>query len=261
MKIPANFGVSPAIMALFLVISSLFCSCSSIQITPTPGQAVIYENGHGIITSKKPKSFVTVCALGADNEGRIVFDLSVANTGKSPVTVGLENVTATTAKGKPLRIYSRDDVERQARTNAAIAAFAVGLNAGAQSYSASQPSTTTYSGSYAGTSNYRVNNRYGSQIGSVTGTQYGISSGSSTTYDPARAAVAQQAIQANTVANMGIIQTGLSQRLDGAQSIFASTTLFPGKQYGGRLLTKRGSEIHLQINSGDEVHTADFIVK
>lgn len=250
------------LIPLLSVICSLyFCSCSSIQITPTPGQTVIYENGYGIVTSNKPKSFVTVCALGADDDGRVIFDVGVTNKGKRSVTVGLENITAITAEGKPLRIYSRSDIEREARTNAALAAFAVGLSAGAQSYSASQPATTNYSGSYSGASNYSVNNRYGSQIGSVSGTQYGSAYGSSTTYDPARAAVAQQAIQANTIANLGNIQSGLSQRLGGAQSIFASTTLFSGQQYGGRLLTKRSQEIHLQINSGDEVHTADFIVK
>jgi hypothetical protein len=246
---------------LLICLPLMLCSCASTQITPKPGQTLFYHNGDGIVLSEKKQSTVAVRAAGTDSDGRVQLEVVVSNKSRAPFNVGLEHISATSDAGHPLRIYSLADLEKQARTRAAMAAFAVGINAGAQSFAASQPTTTYTSGGYYGTSQYNVSNPQGRPLGTVTGSQLGSVYGNSTTFDPARTVMAQQAIQANAMSSAGAIQSGLAQSLQAAREIFALSTVFPGRSYAGLVVIKKAREIHLRVAAGSEIHSAAFTVK
>ena len=57
-------------------------------------------------------------------------------------------------------------------------------------------------------------------------------------YDPARAALAQQAIQANAAVQFQSIHQQLSAELTNASSVLETTTVFPGRWCTGIILTR-----------------------
>ena len=244
-------------------ISALFSACSSMQITAQPGQNVVFNHGHQVVVSSKKSSLVAVEGLGASNQnrGRAVFCITCINRTKSPIDIGLENITAKNAAGRPVRIYSDEDLKREARIAATMQAIAVGMNAGASAFAASQPSYTSYSGSYSGTANYNAYTPYGRPVGSIQGYQSGNVYGSATTYNPAQAAIANQAIQQNTAMQMGGIQGQLASSLAQATDVLARTTVPPGGTISGLIIARKSAVTDFTVNLAGEGHSANFEVK
>jgi hypothetical protein len=158
-------------------------------------------------------------------------------------------------------LFSAADIEREARTNAAIQSFAIGLNAASQTMAASQPSYTTYSGSYSGNSSYNVYNRYGQPAGNISGYQSGTGYGTATTYNPAQTAIANQAIQQNARVQMGGVQGQLASGLGLASEMLATTTVPPGASVTGVVIAKRSKTIFLSASVAGEKGSAKFLVK
>lgn len=240
------------------------------QIAPAPNQTVRYVDGSAMVISKMAKTGVGIIGLGAasSNNDRPAFRIIFVNHSNSDVNFGLENIQVTDEHGRPVHIYSREELVRSAKTAALMRAFAIGMSAGAQSFAAAQPSTTTYSGNYYGgyngTSNYGVYNRYGENLGSIngysSGTAYGSVSGSSTTYNPAQAAMANQAIQANEANQLGASQAQLGGEMGEASMELAENTVPPQRSIEGLLITKRARQMNFRVVVEGEVHTASFIV-
>ncbi len=245
------------------IIPVLFSACSSMQITAQPGQNVVYNHGHQVIVSSKKSSLVAIEGLGASNQnrGRAVFCITCINRTKSPIDIGLENITAKNEAGRPVRIYSDEDLKREARIAAAMQAMAVGMNAGASAFAAAQPSYTSYSGSYSGTANYNAYTPYGRPVGSIQGYQSGNVYGSATTYNPAQAAIANQAIQQNTAIQMGGIQGQLASSLAQATEVLARTTVPPGATVSGLIIARKSAVTDFTVNLAGENHAANFEVK
>jgi hypothetical protein len=233
------------------------------QITAQPGQNVIYNRGNQVVVSSKKNGLVAIEGLGAaaQNNSRAMFCINYINKTKTPINVGLENITATNEKGQKIKLYSTEELRSEARRAAAIAAFAAGMNAGMQSYAAAQPSYTTYSGGYSGSSNYNAYNSYGNHIGSLQGNQTGNFYGSATTYNPAQAAIANQAIQQNTAMQMGGIQSQLSASLSRSKDVLSLTTVPPGGQLCGLIISKKSAITNFTLNIAEESHSANFTIK
>ena len=159
--------------------------------------------------------------LGEYGGGRVAFGILYHNKTKSACDFSLANISATNAKGQKLRIYTGEELQREARTRAAIAAACIAMGQGAQSFAAAQPTYTSASGGYNG---YTPN-------GSHSGTYYG----SATTYNPAQQVTANQAIQANTTSQLNSVANGLNQVLGSISQVLARTTV-PPDQYLQRMV-------------------------
>lgn len=232
------------------IASFALTACSSIQITPQAGQKVIYDHGNAVVVGLKKNGEnggVGMQGLGDYGGGRVAFGIAFHNKCKSPCDFSIANISATNEKGKKLRIYTGEDLEREARTRAAIAAACIALGQGAQSFAAAQPTYTTASGGYGGYTPY----------GSYSGTYYG----SATTYNPAQQVAANQAIQANTANQLNSVAHGLNQVLGSISQVLSRTTVFPNQQVQGMVIVKKSSVTNFKVLANGEVYTFDFLVK
>lgn len=199
--------------------------------------------------------------LGKDSDGRLVYRVAVYNAGRTPFDFGPENIRVTDGTGKSIHLFTRAEVERHARVKATWLAVAAGMNAASQSYAAAQPARSYYSGTFNANSNYSAYNQYGRPVGTLNGYSNGTFSGSASTYDPARAALAQQAIQANAALQFQSIHQQLSAELTNASSVLGTTTVFPGGWCTGIILTQQTSQPNFQLDVYGEQHRAAFDVK
>jgi hypothetical protein len=247
-----------------VALTGVLSACAPLQITPAPGQNMVFQQGKACVIPLKQngqKQGIGVIGTGSYEGGRAVFTVFFHNQTKSHVNFGLENITATDAKGKPLRIYTPQEITQQIRMQAAMQAMAVGLSAGCQSFAASQPSYTSYSGSYNGYSNYNAYNAYGRPLGSLQGYQNGSIYGSSTTYNPAQVAIANQAIQANAMNQMSMIGNQMQGQLGIANQMLATTTVPPNTQYAGILIVKQSTVTNLKFVFAGQECSASFLEK
>jgi hypothetical protein len=236
---------------LCIAIASIaLTACSSIQITPQTGQRVIYDHGNAIVVGVKKNgqnSGVGMQGLGEYGGGRVAFGVAFHNRCKSPCDFSLANISATNAKGEKLRIYTGEDLEREARTRAAIAAACIALGQGAQSFAAAQPTYTSGSGGYNGYTPY----------GSYSGSYYG----SATTYNPAQQVAANQAIQANTTSQLNSVAQGLHDSLGSISQVLARTTVFPNQKVLGMVIVKKSSVTNFKVLANGEEVPFTFLVK
>jgi hypothetical protein len=225
---------------------------------------MVYQQGRACVIPLKSngeKQGIGIIGAGPYPGERAVFTVFFHNHTKEPVNFGLENISITDAQGKPLRVYSPQEITQQIRMQAAMQAMAVGLSAGCQSFAASQPSYTTYSGSYNGSANYNAYNAYGRPLGSLQGYQSGNIYGTATTYNPAQVAVANQAIQANSMSQMSMIGNQMRGQLGIANQMLATTTVPPNTQYGGLVIVKQSPVTNFKFVFAGQACSATFLEK
>lgn len=117
---------------------------------------------------------------------------------------------------RPLKVFSYDELVRQAKTADGWKRFALGAGAGLRAAAASTPAQTNQSGQF---------NAYNSY-----GTQYnGYYFGQSTTVDPAQQAVAQSMINSDTRAQASSLNNELGNRMAALGSALRTTTTYPDK--------------------------------
>jgi len=190
--------------------------------------------------SSKEKSLVYITPV-AIHEGRARFALAIGNRSDTSFTVYPDQITASNERGKPVKIYTAQQMEREARTRANVMAIATAVNAGGQSLQASLPDTTYHSGSiYTPYSNATY-------------------SGVSTTFSPSSAVAARQSINDQAAGTMSMISSNLSNDLQEARCVFDTTTVMPRQSCSGLLITKCPKEIHLKVFAGEEVHEFSFV--
>jgi hypothetical protein len=155
--------------------------------------------------------------LGWDHSNA-VFAIGFFNSGPEPVNVGIENLHAS-AGGKPLRIYTVDELTRQAKSRATWSkiglAFLGGLGAAA---AANQRSTYhgTITGPYGGM--YSYSGSYPSLYGQLQADR----------------------ISANTATNMSIIQYQLDATISAiGDRVLQTTTVDPGTSFGGLIVVQK----------------------
>lgn len=201
------------------------CSTSQIQLSPAPDQQAIVRDGMPVLISQK-KHVVMLrpnTRLLKGNE-RAAFTLVVLNRGPQPETLLESHVTAMqTVEGKStsIRVWRYAELVEEEQTRQVVAALAVGLSGAARSMSAANAGYVTTTGSFNG---------YGPNGGT-----YG--SYSSTTYDPLRAQLAQQAANSETAADLAMLRGQGEQNMAALQqTILKDNTVMPGEWFGGSVV-------------------------
>ena len=207
-------------------VSALMLSAcaTTYAVTPVaaPSQDVKYDNGSALVMSKKDHGAVRVSPTATSFEKRIGLGVVAFNDGTQAANLGAENVRAFTAAGAPVRVFTYEQLVKEAKTAAAWQAVAVALAAGANAYAAAQP--TTY-------------NTYGSAYGSRGYVNY---QASTTVYNSANAAIANQINQAQTSRSMDQISASLDATLTSlGTSMLRTTTIEPGNAFGGQVVIEK----------------------
>ena len=258
---PAPHSYNSQILRLLTLIAcTFFGACATTTITPRAGQNTFFSGGAGGVASKGKQTGVIVLPQGKNQKGRLEFIVLVHNFSKQPFNFGTENIRAEDQKNRAVKIYSREKLEAEARADAALLAFAIGMNAASQSFQAAQPTQTFYSGGYSGTANYNVYGKNNGYLGNIAGTQTGSTVGVATTYNPAATAAANAQIQGNMIQQMEMVQTAKANNLAAVRQILATTTVYPTGEYAGRLVVNKAKEVKFTIEAGGEMHTSVFDV-
>jgi hypothetical protein len=182
-------------------------------------------------------------------DNRLVFGAAAFNKSESSTNFSLDGISATW-NGTPLKLYTRDELAREARVKAAWQAAAVILAGAAAAYSASQDA-------------YRTTNGTVSTMGGRPLVNY-----TATTYDPGAARLGQLAAGAAT--GYGLVQINNSldntiASLDG--SILQMNTVDPGRSAGGSLVIDMPKDkkalpqpISISVNWNGDVHSFSYNV-
>ena len=176
-----------------------------------------YVKGVPTLDLQQQRGAIQLRFLGWDHSNA-VFAIGFFNGGQEPVNIGIENLHAS-ADGKSIRIYSVDELTRQAKNRATWRkiglAFLGGLGAAA---AASQRS------SYSGT------------IISPYGGMYSYSGSYPSLYGQLQA----NRISANTATSMAAIQYQLDATISAiGDRILQTTTVDPGTTFGGLIVVQK----------------------
>jgi hypothetical protein len=234
-----------ALLVVTLAAQTTACA-TTYAMTPqsAPNQTVRYDHGNTLVASEKTLSAVRVSPAGDTFQKRLIVSVAVFNKGTTQTHLGYENVRITTGSGVPLTLVPYERLMKEAKTAAAWQTFAVALAAGADAYSAAQPTTASTSGSY-----------YGSGGG-------GSYSSTTTVYNPAAAQAANQISQANTDRRLQSISAQLDDRLSRlGGDVLRTTTIDPGEANGGQVVAElprfakdEPPEIRVFVTVNGEVH-------
>lgn len=252
----------------FVLSTILFAGCASqIRVDPVllGDQERIYRDGVPAVISRK--GLIVIAApvkVIRDGEEQPKFIVSVANTSQSRFDVDTSNFAAS-VDGKPVKIFTHDEIADSIKSKQAWAAFAVALGGAMQAASAHQQASTSYnSGSYNSNTNGNFNT-YGSS--NLSGNYNAYTSGTYTgwTYNPAAGQAAANAVNVRTDAQMTSLQQQGQAALDEAQkSILKQTTVSPGSSHGGQIVLATfdvpdgGSTLDLQVSVAGEEHLFRF---
>lgn len=199
---------------------------STYAIAPQPvaGQGIRYERGTPTVVSVRPHGVVRVSPAAKSYQDRVVLNVVAFNNGPDPANLGYENLSVTADDGTPMRLYTVAELEREAKTKAAWAAFAVALAGAANTYAAQQ---SAYSYGYGNVSTYGT---YG----------HAISTYSYTAYNPALAnALTQQAMD-RTSADIGQISAALDHTVANLEGhVLQTTTIDVGQINGGQVVVAK----------------------
>ena len=156
--------------------------------------------------------------FGGWDHSNAVFAVAFFNGGTEPVNIGIENIHAS-AEGKPLRIYSVDELTKQAKNRTTWRkiglAFLGGLGAAVSASQRSHYSGTIVS-PYGGT--YSYGGSYPSLYGQLQADR----------------------ISAQTAANMSLIQYQLDATISAiGERMLQTTTVDPGMTFGGLVVVQK----------------------
>lgn len=199
--------------------SSLCVSACASSYTVAPvaheGQTIRYLRGQPSVFHEQEIGAIQVTPLGLNEKGRAVFAVAAFNDGGEPVNFGVENIDFA-AGGADVRIFTYDELEKMAQTDAAIAMVIVALAGAATVAAANSGPTST-------TTTYTPHGTYYSET-----TNYALQSLTTSV------AVAQTTNAMSDVAN------GLDATLvELGDSVLQTTTIDPGSSFGGLVITDR----------------------
>jgi len=188
------------------------------------GQGVRYERGTPTVVSVQPHGVVRVSPAAKSYQDRVVLNVVAFNNGPDPANLGYENLSVAAADGTPMRLFTVAELEREAKTKAAWAAFAVALAGAANTYAAQQ---SAYSYGYGHVSTY---GRYGSTFSTY----------SYRTYNPVAANVLTRQAADDTAAGIGQISAALDATIAGLEGhVLQTTTIDVGHIDGGQVVVER----------------------
>lgn len=186
--------------------------------TAGPGQELMVRQGRDAVVSRQRHSTVILATTSRTSAPgvRPEFVAMIQNTSNQPITFRYGEITAVNAvTDQPLKVFSLDDLQTEARTAAIVGAILVGAAGAAAGAAAARN---------AGTS-------YGS--GSING-PYGASTYTWRTYNPgvANATAAAYGVAAGAAAG-GMVAAGERTVQELERNVLVDQTLMPGEWYGG----------------------------
>lgn len=222
--------------------------CAAPTLTPLSdaGQAVSYQQGRATTVSRRAHSTVVISLVTPEVDDHAVLLVSALNRSGAAVNLGTENVTATSG-GNRLHVFSARQLARNEKIANVFARIGTGMAAGARSYAANQPTRTEYGG-----------NVYVAGAGQLPVASY---TATATTYDPARAALAQSAINADTQAQLAYINAATASRMNEINAVLQTTTVLPGGVAGGVVEinnTGMGSVVSVRVDFAGDEHVFRF---
>lgn len=222
------------------------------SVTPVASdtQNLTYDRGVAVVMSKKDRGAVRVAPTSTVFEGRMSLGVVAFNDSERSANLGAENVLVFTASGSSVRVFTYEQLVKEAKNQAAWQAFAVAMAAGANAYAASQPTTV---------------NSYGTAYGTGGSMNY---ASTSTINNPANTALANSINQAQTNRSINQIADTLDATLASLGSnILRTTTIEPGNAFGGNVIIdkprfKEGEEhvLRVVVNFDGEEHEFKFSV-
>ena len=203
-----------------------------------------YLKGVPTLDLQQQRGAVQLRSLGFYNN-RPVFAVAIFNGGQEPVNIGLEDIHVVAA-GSPLRVFSVEELERQAKRKAWWSKFGTALLGGLSAgLAANQRSTYrgTISGPYG---TYSVHASYPSLAGQLQADR----------------------IQANTMWSVAAIQYQLDQTIAMVNNhVVQRTTVDPGASYAGLVVLdklKTGKppfEIRLDVDWNGERYPFAYLIQ
>lgn len=258
-----------AFCMIALVAVGLLAGCATpIRTDPVvlDGQERIYRDGLPALVSRK-QFVVLVSPATVIREGkeRLRLIVSVANTSTSALDIGTSNFSAA-VDGRPLKVFTHDEIAQEVKTRQAWAAFAVALGGAMQAVSAQQQASyASTSGTYNSntTGNFNAygtrSNVYGNYNATTTGTYSGW------TYNPAAGQAAAAAVNAKTDVDMARLQAqGQDALNEAARTMLKQTTVFPQSSHGGQIVLgefevpEAGTTLELTARVQGEIHIFQF---
>ncbi|HRZ37302.1 MAG TPA: hypothetical protein P5534_13180 [Candidatus Paceibacterota bacterium] len=205
-----------------------------------------YKQGEAILCLTKTNSVLIALSQPEFGAGQppAVFVL-VANTSPRPFVLGPASVRVL-GDGKPVRIYTYEDLKRGIEKEASREAFRAVMAAVGDSMSASSPTVSTTSGNY-------------SMYGSSGWTAHGNFSANTHTYDPAAQAAARAAIDQRTDNWLARIAANKATQVNSLDWILRENTLQPGTYAGGLVKLhpedlKNVRVVLFTVQAGEEAH-------
>ncbi|MBV5258963.1 hypothetical protein FLX56_11115 [Synechococcus moorigangaii CMS01] len=234
------------------------------SLSPVPltveNQEIRYVRGVPSVTSFGASGAVEVAPASHSFDDRLSFVVVAFNGTETPLTLGTENVSIRYAD-ETARVFTFDELEQEARRQAAWEAFAVALGSAAQSYSNAQAGYSTTTTTYSGTTTGTAFNRFGTtQVQANTmGTAF------SQTYNPQVVQQLEAENRAQAQQQMAMIGDRLSTALSAlGQNILRTTTIEPGQLFGGQVVGAKPRirdnqlPVTVEVEFAGETHSFEF---
>lgn len=215
-----------AIASLAMIASG--CA-TTYRVTPieSPPATVRYDRGAPTTSLEQRNGGVQVTPMSFDADGRMVFGVAAYNNTDAPANFGVENIETQSADNKRLRVFTVDDLVRDARNKAIAASVALALLGVAGAVASQAAAHQTYQSTFytpRGTYRYKASYYDGAQA--VAGTAASIGGATAGIYAVRRTLDA-------TIAGIG-------------ESVLQTTTVDPGESVGGRVLVQRSRSSYPQ---------------
>jgi hypothetical protein len=227
-----------SLAAISLLFSSAAEAAKIVKLAPqvSEGQEIRYEQGTPTIEN----AMVRVMPLRDLDHGSMQFKVAVFNTSEAPFNFGVENISFTD-NGSPVAVFSREQLEKKAKSRAMWSQIGYAMLAGAAAAAQNNNYTAT---------TYTPHGVYHTVIRDP-----GLSTGQVATIAAGGGAIA-------------LSQIGLQKTLEAlGEEIVQTTTVDPGTGYGGRIVVaklkkaKAGDRITLTIDAGGTVSNFTFVMQ
>ncbi|MBI4799771.1 MAG: hypothetical protein HY794_13795 [Desulfarculus sp.] len=214
----------------------------------------MFKDGtEAIISGKRSIVAVRPSANTYTSRQRPTFIVSVFNRADKPIVFSTEDISASVA-GSPLKVFTYDELVAEIEKQRKMAAIAAALAGASQAMNAAQAGTQYHYGSY-NTSYYGGSGNYVSGYGTYSGY----------TYNPAAAAQAQAAANAQMTENLSNINASANVALsDLGRTILKKESVLPHAWYGGLVEVQQtpvpdsSNIIYLKVIFDDEEHNFEF---
>ena len=210
-------------------------ACSTLRITPQPGQRTLTAQGREFVVSAGTRGMVWIGAVDASGlpsfATRLPYRLHFRNLTAASASLGLQDVSASDGSGRPLRLYTARDMERLERTSE-FETMAARMDAASRAFAAPLPNFTDYSVNYGG---------FG-----APGTAGGL------IFNPAQAAVVAQSHDWNRDPR---------QQAPWISRMLTQTNVPAGATAGALLIVEKAPVTILRIRAAGEEFTARFLAR